>query len=92
MYGGKKVKRVSLANYGNIVQKNIGIGSKLEISLADYNTKEEFLAEHPQFAETTKFDECQLLITDSLESTSSKMEKAKKKNIPIKTYLYYGRS
>lgn len=32
--GGKKVNRVSLANYGNIVQKNIGIGSKLEISLA----------------------------------------------------------
>lgn len=57
-----------------------------------YNTKEEFLAEHPQFAETTKFDECQMLITDSLESTSSKMEKAKKKNIPIKTYLYYGKS
>lgn len=60
--------------------------------LAGYNTKEEFLAEHPQFAETTKFDKCQILITDSLESTSSKMEKAKKKNIPIKTYLYYGKS
>ena len=60
--------------------------------LAGYNTKEEFLAEHPQFAETTKFDECQMLITDSLDSTSSKMEKAKKKNIPIKTYLYYGKS
>ena len=52
-----------------------------------YNTKGEFLAKHPQFAETTKFDECQMLITDSLESTSSKMEKAKKKNIPIKTYI-----
>lgn len=52
-----------------------------------YNTKGEFLAKHPQFAETTKFDECQILITDSLESTSSKMEKAKKKNIPIKTYF-----
>lgn len=60
--------------------------------LAGYNTKEEFLAKHPQFAETTKFDKCQILITDSLESTSSKMEKAKKKNIPIKTYLYYGKS
>ena len=52
-----------------------------------YNTKGEFLAKHPQFVETTKFDECQMLITDSLESTSSKMEKAKKKNIPIKTYI-----
>ena len=52
-----------------------------------YNTKGEFLAKHSQFAETTKFDECQMLITDSLDSTSSKMEKAKKKNIPIKTYI-----
>lgn len=52
-----------------------------------YNTKGEFLAKHPQFAETTKFDECQMLIADSLDSTSSKMEKAKKKNIPIKTYI-----
>ena len=52
-----------------------------------YNTKADFLAKHPQFVETTKFDEAKYLISDSLDSTSSKMEKAKKKGIPIKTYL-----
>lgn len=52
-----------------------------------YNTKMDFLAKHPQFVETTKFDEAKYLISDSLDSTSSKMEKAKKKGIPIKTYL-----
>ena len=52
-----------------------------------YNTKADFLAKHPQFVETTKFDEAKYLISDSLDSTSSKMEKAKKKGIEIKTYL-----
>lgn len=52
-----------------------------------YNTKMDFLAKHPQFMETTKFDEAKYLISDSLDSTSTKMEKAKKKGIPIKTYL-----
>lgn len=52
-----------------------------------YATKGEFLAKHPEFMETTKWDQCQYLITDSLDSTSSKMDKAKKKGIPIKTYL-----
>ena len=52
-----------------------------------YNTKMDFLAKHPQLVETTKFDEAKYLISDSLDSTSSKMEKAKKKGITIKTYL-----
>ena len=52
-----------------------------------YSTKADFLAKHPQFVETTKFDEAKYLISDSLDSTSSKMEKAKKKGITIKTYL-----
>ena len=52
-----------------------------------YNTKADFLAKHPQFVETTKFDECKILFTDDLNSTSSKMEKAKKKGIEIKRYI-----
>ena len=59
-------------------------GSPKECGFA---TKGEFLKAHPEFVETTKFDECVYLITDSLDSTRSKMEKAKKKGIPIKTYL-----
>jgi len=52
-----------------------------------YNTKADFLAKHPQFVETTKWNECNTLITDDLNSTSSKMQKAKKLGIEIKTYL-----
>lgn len=52
-----------------------------------YNTKADFLAKHPQFVETTKWNECKTLITDDLDSTSSKMQKAKKLGIEIKTYL-----
>ena len=52
-----------------------------------YNTKADFLAKHPQFVETTKWNEAKYLITDSLDSTSSKMEKAKKLGVEIKTYL-----
>ena len=52
-----------------------------------YNTKADFLAKHPQFVETTKWNECKILFTDDLESTSSKMEKAKKLGIEIKRYI-----
>ena len=52
-----------------------------------YNTKMDFLAKHPQFVETTKWGDCKILFTDDLESTSSKMEKAKKLGIEIKCYI-----
>ena len=55
--------------------------------IGGYATKNEFLNKHQELIETTSWNECQMLITDSLESTSSKMEKAKKKGIPIKTYM-----
>lgn len=52
-----------------------------------YSTKADFLTKHPQFVETTKWGECKILFTDDLESTSSKMEKAKKLGIEIKCYI-----
>ena len=51
-----------------------------------YNTKGDFLAQHPEYVVTTKWDECKILFTDDLNSTSSKMEKAKKKGIEIRKY------
>ena len=51
-----------------------------------FKTKADFLAQHPEYVETTKWDECKILFTDDLDSTSSKMEKAKKKGIEIKRY------
>lgn len=51
-----------------------------------FNTKADFLSKHPEYVETSKWNECQILFTDDLESDSSKMQKAKKLGIEIKKY------
>ena len=51
-----------------------------------FNTKADFLAKHPEYVETSKWNECQILFTDDLESNSSKMQKANKLGITIKKY------
>ena len=82
------------------MQKSLGIsllkeesGDKIPVILTGspkecgYNTKADFLNSHPEYRETTQWDECQILFTDDLNSTSSKMEKAKKKGIKILRYI-----
>ena len=51
-----------------------------------FNTKADFLAKHPEYVETSKWNECQILFTDDLDSDSSKMQKAKKLGIEIRKY------
>ena len=51
-----------------------------------FNTKADFLAKHPEYVETNKWNECQILFTDDLDSDSSKMQKAKKLGIEIRKY------
>ena len=51
-----------------------------------FNTKSDFLSKHPEYVETSKWNECQILFTDDLDSDSSKMQKAKKMGITIKKY------
>ena len=51
-----------------------------------FNTKADFLLKHPEYVETTKWNECQILFTDDLDSDSSKMQKAKKLEIEIRKY------
>lgn len=53
---------------------------------AGFGTKSEFLAMNPELEETSDFNECGMLITGSLDSESSKMKKARKKGIEIRTY------
>lgn len=48
--------------------------------------KKDFLNIHPEYEETTVWSECKILFTDDLNSTSSKMKKANKLGIEIKTY------
>ena len=57
-----------------------------------YKTKSVFLQQHPNLEEVSSWKEIQVLITDSLDSNSGKMQKAKKAGIPIKTYGDFGES
>lgn len=52
----------------------------------NFKTKTEWLNAHPQYKETTKWTECEILFTGDLNSTSSKIKKAQKLNIQIKLY------
>ena len=55
-----------------------------------YPTKAEFMAKFPNIVEVSISDNnCQYLITDSYDSTSSKMKTAEKKGIKIETYGDY---
>lgn len=51
-----------------------------------YVNKREFLLKHPEYIETSKWSECQILFTGDIHSQSSKMNKAKKLGIEIKEY------
>lgn len=52
----------------------------------EYPTKAEFLKAHPEFRETGSWKEVKILFTNSLESNSGKMKKAKDKGIEIRLY------
>lgn len=52
----------------------------------DYSTKSDFLNKHPEYRETGSWKEVKILFTNSLESTTSKIKKAREKNIEIKLY------
>lgn len=52
-----------------------------------YATKSDFLTKHPEYYETTNWKECEILFTDDMLSSSSKMQKAQKLGIEIKQYF-----
>lgn len=52
----------------------------------DYSSKAEFLRLHPEYRLTGKWTEVKIVFTNSLESNTGKMKKAKEKNIEIKLY------
>lgn len=52
----------------------------------NYYTKAEFIKCNPQYRVTTKWKECKIVFTNSLDSNTVKMKKAKAKGIEIKTY------
>ena len=44
------------------------------------------MSKNPEYIETTKWNECQILFTGDVNSTSLKMEKANKLGIEIREY------
>ena len=74
------------------VENIVSSGDKIPVIMTGspkacgFNTKADFLANHPEYVETTKWNVCQILFTDDLDSDSSKMQKAKKLGITIKKY------
>ena len=52
----------------------------------DYPTKADFLKAHPEYEETTSWKKVQIVFTNSLDSNTGKMKKAREKNIEIKVY------
>lgn len=69
-----------------IAQNECGIPVILTGSPKQYRTKKEFLQSHPEYRETSSWSEVKIVFTDSLESTSSKMKKAREKGIDVKLY------
>lgn len=49
-------------------------------------TKAQWLARHPEYVETTSWKEVKILFTNDLDSSSSKMTKARKNGIEIRLY------
>ena len=52
----------------------------------DYSSKSEFLRLHPEYRNTGSWKEVQIVFTNSLESNTGKMKKAREKNIEIRLY------
>lgn len=52
----------------------------------DYKSKGEFLACHPEYRQTGSWKEVQIVFTNSLESNTGKMKKAREKGVELKLY------
>ena len=52
----------------------------------NYSTKAEFIKCNPQYRVTTKWKECKIVFTNSLDSNTGKMKQAKSKGIEIRVY------
>ena len=52
----------------------------------DYKSKGEFLKLHPEYRQTGSWKEVQIVFTNSMDSNTGKMKKAKEKGIEIRLY------
>lgn len=73
-----------------IVEDEVSSEDKIPVILTgepnDYASKAEFIRLNPQYRVTGKWTEVQIVFTNSLESNTGKMKKAREKGIEIKLY------
>ena len=73
-----------------IVEEVVSNEDKIPVILTgepnDYSSKAEFIKLNPQYRVTGKWTEVQIVFTNSLESNTGKMKKAREKNIEIRLY------
>ena len=73
-----------------IVEEVVSNEDKIPVILTgepnDYSSKAEFIKLNPQYRVTGKWTEVQIVFTNSLESNTGKMKKAREKNIEPKTF------
>lgn len=73
-----------------IIEDSISNEDKIPVILTgepnDYTSKAEFIRLNPQYRVTGKWTEVKIVFTNSLESNTGKMKKAREKGIEIKLY------
>lgn len=77
--------------YKTIMAQNTVIGKKKTYIIMtgepnNYPTKADFLRLHPEYEETTSWKKVEIVFTNSMDSNTGKMKKAKEKNIRIEIY------
>lgn len=72
------------------IEKKAATANQIPVILTgepnDYASKGDFLNKHPEYRMTGSWKEVQIVFTNSLDSTTGKMKKAKEKGIEIRLY------
>lgn len=76
---------MSLRDFEKVIPKQ-GIPIIMTGKPTKYSTKAEFLQAHPEYIETSSWSEVKVVFTNSPESNSGKMKKARERGIEIQLY------
>lgn len=85
-YLGRQIQDFKTTYENTKVDDNVRVPVILTGEPNDYKSKAEFLQCHPEYRMTTSWKEVKYVFTNSFNSTTGKMKKAREKNIEIKLY------
>lgn len=83
---GYNISMQQLTNFGTDTDKSTQVPVILTGSPSNYTSKKDFLEKNPQYTQTNSWSEAKMLFTGDLNSTSSKMLKAKKLGLSVELY------